>query len=109
MEPHASDPTANGTSPAATAAPEPLDDPPVQAFASHGLTQGPVNDAVGWRYPMPPASSIMASLATSTDPASSSLRITAASKSKRWFLNGAAPQLVGAPAVARRSLSQIRR
>ena len=39
MEPHVSDPIANGTSPAATAAPEPLDDPPVQAFAPHGLTK----------------------------------------------------------------------
>ena len=49
MEPHVSEPIAKGTSPADTAAPDPLEDPPVHAFASHGLMHGPVNDAVGWR------------------------------------------------------------
>jgi len=32
---------------ASSAAPDPLEEPPVQAPVSHGLTQGPVNDAVG--------------------------------------------------------------
>ena len=40
---------ANGTSPADTAEPEPLDDPPLHAFAFHGLMPGPVNEAFGWR------------------------------------------------------------
>jgi hypothetical protein len=47
MEPQVSDPMAKGTSPAATAAPDPLEEPPVQASVSHGLTQGPVNEAMG--------------------------------------------------------------
>ncbi len=49
MEPQVSEPMANGTSPLETAAPDPLEEPPVHAFASHGLMQGPVKDAVGWR------------------------------------------------------------
>ena len=49
MEPHVSEPMANGTSPAATAEPEPLDDPPLHASRFHGFTPGPVNAALGWR------------------------------------------------------------
>ena len=49
MEPHVSEPIANGTSPAETAEPEPLDDPPLQASRLHGFTPGPVKLAFGWR------------------------------------------------------------
>jgi hypothetical protein len=45
MEPHVSEPMANGTSPAATAAPGPLDEPPLQYSRFHGVFPGPVNDA----------------------------------------------------------------
>ena len=49
---------------------------------------------------MPPASSIMASLAQSTAPAASSRWITVASSAKRCSRNGAAPQVVGIPFTA---------
>ncbi len=41
MEPLVSEPSASGTSPPATAAPEPLEDPPLIRFTSCGLRQGP--------------------------------------------------------------------
>src|SRR5690242_783255 len=94
IEPHVSEPIANGTSPAATAEPEPLEEPPLQASRPHGLIPGPVNAALGWRKPMPPASSTIASFAHSTAPASSSRRIAVASKSNTRSLNGAAPHVV---------------
>src|SRR2546422_3599143 len=40
IEPPVSEPSAIGTSPAATAAPEPLEDPPVKRAKSHGLRAG---------------------------------------------------------------------
>ena len=106
IEPQVSEPMANGTSPAATAAPDPLDDPPVQRSLSQGLRGGPVKEALGWLYPMPPASSIMATLAARGAPALSSLVTTVASRSNRCSLNGAAPQEVGMPPdVASRSFA----
>ena len=48
MEPDVSLPIANCTSPAATAAAGPLEDPPLQNFVFHGVSPGPVNDASGW-------------------------------------------------------------
>ena len=47
IDPHVSEPSAKGTSPAATADPEPLDEPPLQASSPHGDRPGPVNDAFG--------------------------------------------------------------
>src|SRR5688500_16900147 len=47
IEPLVSEPSAYGTSPAATAAAEPLDDPPLQRSASHGLRVAPCSDADG--------------------------------------------------------------
>src|SRR5215472_11167380 len=49
IEPHVSEPMANGTQPAPTAEPEPLDDPPLHASGPHGEMPGPVNEAFGWR------------------------------------------------------------
>src|SRR5919201_2580698 len=46
MEPDVSEPMAYGTSPAATAAPEPLDDPPDQWSGFHGVRPGPWRDAL---------------------------------------------------------------
>ena len=45
IEPDVSEPIAKPTRPAATAIPEPLDEPPLQYFAFHGVRPGPVNDA----------------------------------------------------------------
>ena len=45
MEPTVSDPIANETRPAATAAPGPLEEPPLQYAVFHGFKPGPVNDA----------------------------------------------------------------
>ena len=47
IEPDVSDPMANGTSPAPTAAPDPLDEPPDQRSVFHGLRPGPWRDALG--------------------------------------------------------------
>ena len=41
MEPLVSEPSASGTSPDATAAPEPPDEPPVMRDESRGLREGP--------------------------------------------------------------------
>src|SRR5260370_21123016 len=45
MDPEVSEPSANVTSPAAVATPEPLDDPPAQRVRSHGFIAGPVAEA----------------------------------------------------------------
>ena len=45
MEPDVSEPSENGTSPAATAAAEPLEEPPDQRERSHGFSPGPVSEA----------------------------------------------------------------
>src|SRR5437016_11654663 len=66
IEPEVSEPIADGTRPAATALPDPLEDPPDQRVRSHGFKPGPNTDAAGDRYPPPPASSTMARFAMST-------------------------------------------
>ncbi len=47
MDPDVSLPSAYGTRPAATAAADPLDDPPDQRSVFHGLRPGPWSDALG--------------------------------------------------------------
>src|SRR3954468_1821666 len=69
IDPHVSVPMAKPTMPSPTAAPAPLLDPPAQRDTSNGHLHGPVIDAPGDEYPPPPASSIIASLATKTHPA----------------------------------------
>src|SRR5580698_155781 len=69
MEPRVSDPMAHGARPAATIAPEPLEDPQVQHSVFQGLRAAPVRAAKPLEYPSPPASSIMAALPMSTLPA----------------------------------------
>ena len=105
IDPQVSEPMANGTSPAPTAAPGPLDEPPDQRDTSHGVLPGPVKLAKAWLYPIPPASSTMASLAQSTAPARRSRRTTVASPWSSWSRYGCAPQVVGAPSAASRSLT----
>src|SRR5689334_6098559 len=78
IDPQVSVPIANPASPAATIAPDPLDDPQVQHPSFHGFLAGPVRDADAYRYPSPPASSIIAAFPNRTAPASCSLRITVA-------------------------------
>src|SRR6266550_1348101 len=76
IEPPVSELSAAGTNPAATAAPEPLDEPPVKCSRFHGLRaggQGRSNDGP------PCANSWVASLPVSTAPASYSLRTVVAS------------------------------
>src|SRR5438270_5339463 len=45
MEPRVSDPSAHAANPAATTAPDPLDEPHVQHSVFHGFLQGPVKEA----------------------------------------------------------------
>ena len=67
IEPPVSEPSANGARPAATAAPEPLDEPPVKCSRFHGLRAG----GHGRSNDGPPcANSCVASLPSSTAPAS---------------------------------------
>ena len=101
MDPHVSVPRAKGTHPAATAAPEPAEDPPDQRRGSHGVRHAPVTEAVGG----PPASSVIDDFPISTAPALCSLWITAASFSKVCPAYGRAPHVVGAPWAANRSLA----
>jgi hypothetical protein len=79
MEPQVSEPMAKGTKPAQTADPAPLDEPPLHRVKSQGFMPGPVNEAFGCRYPIPPANSTIANLATRIAPASLNLRMTVAS------------------------------
>jgi hypothetical protein len=62
IDPDVSEPRAYGTNPAATAIPEPLEDPPAQYNLFHGFNPGPCSDADAELYPPPPASSIIESL-----------------------------------------------
>ena len=105
IEPQVSLPMANGTSPAPTADPGPLEEPPDQRPVSQGFSPAPVKLASDCLYPSPPAISTIASFAASTAPASLSLTITVASASMTRSFMGAAPQLVGMPRVASRSLA----
>ena len=47
IEPEVSEPIAKGTRPAATAAPGPLEEPPLQWSGFHGVRPGPVKLASG--------------------------------------------------------------
>ena len=49
MDPDVSEPSANGTKPAATALPDPLEEPPDQRVRSQGFNPGPNIDAAGKR------------------------------------------------------------
>jgi hypothetical protein len=76
IDPPVSEPSAAGTNPAATAAPAPLDEPPVKCSRFHGLRaggQGKSNDGPPW------ANSWVASLPVRTAPDSYSLRTVVAS------------------------------
>src|SRR5438874_11296648 len=78
IDPEVSDPSANPTSPAAVAAAEPLEEPPLQRERSHGFSPEPVRDADAYRYPPPPASSTIASFPMRIAPPLLSLSTTSA-------------------------------
>src|SRR5215831_20512947 len=82
IEPPVSDLSANGTRPAATAAPEPLDEPPVKCSRFQGLRAG----GHGRSNDGPPcANSWVASLPSSTPPAwLSSATVVASSLGTRF-------------------------
>src|SRR5215813_2846408 len=76
IEPPVSEPRLAGTNPAAIAAPDPDDEPPVKSAVFHGLRaggQGRSNDGPPW------ANSCVASLPISTAPAARSLATAVAS------------------------------
>src|SRR4051794_12007772 len=78
IEPQVSVPIANAARPAETIAPEPDDEPQVQQPSFHGFFAAPLIEAEAKRYPMPPASSIIAALPSKMAPACSSRLITVA-------------------------------
>ena len=100
MEPPVSVPMAKGTTPAATIAADPEDEPPAQRSADQGLRTMPNS---GLRAP-PMAHSVVASLATSTAPAPASRCSTRAVAPARWPAVRRDPARVGAPARSKRSL-----
>src|SRR5439155_236660 len=86
------------TTPAETAAAEPIDDPPGVRSGSHGLRVGP-----GVRY----ASSAVMVLPRTIAPADSAARTTAALFSGTRPLNSALPFSVGRPAVSKMSFTPM--
>ena len=77
IDPPVSDPSAQGTRPAATAAPEPLDEPPANRSSAQGLRTG----GQGRSKEGPPcANSCVASLPSSSAPAALSRVTIAASR-----------------------------
>src|SRR4051812_9805994 len=91
IEPQVSVPMANPANPAETMAPEPLEEPHVQHPSFHGFLAAPLIEADAKRYPMPPASSIIAAFPSRIAPACSRRMITVASWSNFWFAYGRAP------------------
>ena len=89
IDPRVSEPMAKVTSPAATAAAEPAEEPLEPSSRFHGFLVIPPNQT------SPIASSPSDSFATSTAPARSSDSTTAASSSSIWSRNAAEPHVVG--------------
>src|ERR1017187_9740511 len=101
IQPHVSEPSAKGTRPAPTAAPEPLEEPPVQCFGFQGFFPGPCAEADANRYPAPPASSTITRMA----PASASRAIAVASAVGTRSLKRGEPHVVATPFVSSRSFA----
>jgi hypothetical protein len=100
IEPPVSVPIEPKHSIAAVATPDPLDDEPVHAAASHGLRGG---TTCGWCAEN--AASVICSLPSSTAPASRSRRTTVPSTSGTKSANTVVPAAVGTPRVQHRSLT----
>ena len=88
IEPPPSAPMAIGTSPAATAAAEPAEDPPVACPGSQGLRTNPV---IGFMPVTPRPISCMLALPTSSAPAARRRATTVASAPPAWPANTRAP------------------
>ena len=100
-DPPTSVPSAHGTARAATAAADPVDDPPAQRSRSHGLRTAPKRGGCG----PPTANSVVASLLTAMAPASSRRRTTVADAvagASPWHHE---PAVVGTPATSMTSLT----
>src|ERR1019366_8656115 len=96
IDPRVSDPREAGISPAASAAPEPLDEPPVKCSRRHGLRAG----GHGRSNDGPPcANSCVCSLPSSTAPASYSMRAAEASEAGMLLLQTLEPPEVRMPWV----------
>src|SRR5689334_309070 len=106
IEPAWSPPSAMSTSPAATSAALPLEEPPVDFDRSQGLRTGPVCE--GW---LPPAkqSASQAALPAIVAPAASSRATTVASRRGTKPSMVAEPFIIGTPATAMLSLTAMRR
>src|SRR5205085_5897695 len=89
-------PIANGTTPAATAAADPIDDPPDVRERFHGFRVGP-----GWAI----ASAGVTVFPTTTAPAARRFRTTSASLSAIRPAYSALPRSAGAPAVSKMSFT----
>src|SRR5437868_10001279 len=97
IDPPVSDPSEAGTRPAATAAPAPLDEPPVKCSRFHGLRAG----GHGRSNDGPPcANSWVASFPVRTAPASYSLRTVVASAEGTVSIQILEWPVVRIPAVA---------
>ena len=92
---------AKGTSPAATAAADPADDPLEPRAGFQGVRVLPPNQS------SPYASSPIESLASSTAPDSRSRAATTESKSRTWFSKGFAPKVVRVPFAAEKIFQSV--
>ena len=97
MDPPVSDPRAPTVSPAASAAPEPLEEPPGMWSRSHGLRAGRKRCPGNW---MPNANSWVVSLPSMTMPACWSRLTHVASRSGTQSASSAEPAVVRTPRVA---------
>ena len=95
MEPCVSVAMEKGTSPPPTAAADPLELSPVQAWKLNGLWQMPVWEALYVSKGSMAASSIIASLPSNTAPQARNFAMASASRENCLSANGVAPQLVG--------------
>src|SRR5688500_5141685 len=100
-EPPVSEPVANGTTPAATSAAAPPDEPPGTRVVSHGLRTGPKCEL---SFDEPIANSSMFDFAVSTAPATARRACTVASYGGTNRLNIRDPAVVRMPAVQKTSL-----
>ena len=105
IEPEVSEPIANGTRPAATAEPGPLEEPPLQNFVFHGVRPGPVNDGVGVVVAHAARQLDHRELGHQDRTRLAQRSTTVASWSNICSRYGAAPHVVGTPLVASRSLA----
>jgi hypothetical protein len=101
MDPPVSEPSAPAQRPAATATPEPEEEPAGARVTSHGLR--PVGKRPS-RAGRPKAHSCMVSLPSITAPAACSRSVTKASRMGTWSASTSEPPVMRTPATAMRSL-----